>query len=480
MNDPAPLERGVIGELFWKISDPVLIAKPDGILMLNPAAEKVFGVNSDDLARIGPEFETLLGDATEHFRAMIGSDSVARLDCHHLGMTFNARSFVVDGVSTVVILRDTTVEERHLASLRRLNEVAREVLRQDSVEIVLQKIVDEAKVLTDASFSALLMLKSGSDEEVAKFVYNAPRELFPARLPRAIGLLKVPIATRAPARLDDIRGHPAGVGIPVAHPPIGSLLAVPILAEGEVLGELAVANEPDRAVFTETDQAVLTELSLHAVQAIRTAQVREASAAANANRQAMLDLLRHDMMTPIATAKGATDLLVSQSGSLTEDQRDKLLKAVARSVEAIERMGRNLRSDARLEVPHLEADFSDIGVEELIEELKEDLQARAEERSISLLSVTEEDCPASFRGAQLLVRQALENLLTNAIKFSPTEQDVVITARSEGDSVRFDIRDKGPGIPLEDQSNLFLRFHRGDSKDDLPRIGLGLGLSIVK
>ncbi|HYI45133.1 MAG TPA: sensor histidine kinase, partial [Actinomycetota bacterium] len=47
-------------------------------------------------------------------------------------------------------------------------------------------------------------------------------------------------------------------------------------------------------------------------------------------------------------------------------------------------------------------------------------------------------------------------------------------------SVRFDIRDKGPGIPLEDQSNLFLRFHRGDSKDDLPRIGLGLGLSIVK
>lgn len=480
MEKPVPLERGVIGELFWMGSDPVVIVGPERVLQINPAAERVFEVRNEEVTQPGYQLDDLLGEAAGSFGELIGTDSTARLECPHVGASFIARSFLVDGSNTAVILRDVTAEEMHLERLHRLNEIAREVLMQDSVELLLQRIVDEAKSLTQASFSALLILKEGSDEEVAKFVYNAPRELFPARLPRAIGLLRVPIASKAPARLDDIRGHPAGVGIPVAHPPIGPLLAVPIVADDEVMGELAVANEPDARSFTEMDQAVLTELGLHAAQAIKVAQAREDSLATDANRQAMLDLLRHDMMTPIATARGATDLLLSQFSSLNEEQRDKLLKAISRSVETIERLGRNLRSDARLEVPRLEEEFSDIEVFALIDELKQDLQSRAEEKDVSIVAAIEDDCPPGFRGAQLLVRQALENLLTNAIKFSPEGHDVVVTVRREGDSVRFDVRDHGPGIPLEDQSNLFLRFNQGRERDEAPRIGLGLGLSIVK
>ncbi|MEA2446371.1 MAG: two-component system, sensor histidine kinase [Actinomycetota bacterium] len=479
MEDP-PLKRGVIGELFWKISDPVLIVGAGRITALNPAAEAGFRVTAEDVTAPGYDITSMLGPAADQLMGLVGTESTARLDFPHLGATFIATSFVVDDRNTGVLLRDVTSDQRYLESLRRLNEIAREVLSQDSVEVVLQRIVDEAKTLTQASFSALLMLQDESDEEVAKFIYNAPRELFPDRLPRVVGLLKVPIQTKAPARLDDIRGHPAGVGIPVAHPPIEALLAVPIVTDGNVLGEIAVANQPGKPIFTESDEAILTELGLHAVQAIRMAQAREESLVSDASHQAMLDLLRHDMMTPIATAKGATDLLITQFEVLTGEQRDRLLRTAGRAIEGIERMGRNLRSDARLETPQLEEGFTDIKVSVLVEELSQDLRTHADDRGISFEVVIGADCPDSFRGAHLLVRQALENLLTNALKFSPDGQKVVITARREGESVRFDVRDEGPGVPLEDQADLFQRFRRGARAGEPPRIGLGLGLSIVK
>jgi signal transduction histidine kinase len=73
----------------------------------------------------------------------------------------------------------------------------------------------------------------------------------------------------------------------------------------------------------------------------------------------------------------------------------------------------------------------------------------------------------------------LENLLTNAIKFSPSGTDVVLTARLEGGSVRFDVTDEGPGIAVEQQGRLFLRFER-EEQGEVSRAGLGLGLSIVR
>jgi signal transduction histidine kinase len=90
------------------------------------------------------------------------------------------------------------------------------------------------------------------------------------------------------------------------------------------------------------------------------------------------------------------------------------------------------------------------------------------------------DAPATFAGASLLVRQALENLVTNAIKFSPRGTMVALTARSEGVSIRFDVRDEGPGIAPGDQTRLFERFHRDQQAITRRAPGLGLGLSIVK
>jgi signal transduction histidine kinase len=79
-----------------------------------------------------------------------------------------------------------------------------------------------------------------------------------------------------------------------------------------------------------------------------------------------------------------------------------------------------------------------------------------------------------------MVREVLDNLVGNALKHAPAGTAVVVSARAEGDQVRLDVRDQGPGIPEDEQGRLFERWTRTDSSRARQLPGYGLGLSIVK
>jgi signal transduction histidine kinase len=470
-----------MGELFWAISDGVLLIADDGT-DVNPVAEQMLGVSAPDASIGALDFASLFGSHSKAFKEILANDGreilegVGPLD---LSLEVSSRSLSSDPSTRVVVLRDVTNERRHLQRLLRLNEIARLVLSDEPLEMVLQKIVDAAKELTGAQYSALLMLRDESDVEVARFIYNAPRELFPDKLPRAVGLLAVALQTRAPARLDDIRGHPAGVGIPVEHPPIGPLLAVPLIFRDSVLGELAVANSPEQRAFDEADEGVLTELALHAAEALRIAKAKEQTIESEESRRALIDVLRHDIATPIAVARGCVDQLANRLDKLTEEQKGNVLSALERAVVGLERLSANLRSDVKLEDPGLHGDFVPIDHGGLVADVRNDIEDFAAQRGVYVHFDIEGEVPRTFLGSPLLVRQAIENLLTNAVKFSPSGSSVTVTTRMEGDSIRFDVRDEGPGIPPEDQASLFDRFGKSRSTTSMGA-GLGLGLSIVR
>jgi signal transduction histidine kinase len=78
------------------------------------------------------------------------------------------------------------------------------------------------------------------------------------------------------------------------------------------------------------------------------------------------------------------------------------------------------------------------------------------------------------------VRQLLEHLVDNAVKFSHGHGDVAINVRREGARARIDVTDRGIGIPSSDMPKLFERFHRGSNVDDRRFAGLGLGLYISR
>ncbi|MEA2434170.1 MAG: hypothetical protein QOG54_1627 [Actinomycetota bacterium] len=482
MTAESPLRRGVIGELFWAISDGVILIDPDGIVGWNPVAEQMFDVPADEATKPGFSLSKLFGHHSTRFDEIVETNEreiFERIGPHELSLEVSSRSLSSDSDTRVVVMRNVTAERRHLQRLLKLNEMARLVLSEDSLESVLQQIVDAAKELTDADYSALLMLRDETGVEVSRFIYNAPRELFPDSLPRAVGLLSVPLQTRSPARLEDIRGHPAGVGIPVEHPPIGPLLAVPLIFRDVVLGELAVANSPDRSAFDETDEGVLTELALHAAEAVRIAKAKEQTMESEESRRALIDVLRHDIATPIAVARGCVDQLANRLDKLTEEQKNNVLSALERAVIGLERLSANLRSDVKLEDTGLHADFVEIHPNTLLMDVRGDIEDFASQRGVKMHFDSDGGVPPTFLGSPLLVRQAIENLLTNAVKYSSAGSSVSVTTRLEGGSIRFDVRDEGPGIPADEQATLFERFGKGPGQSKVGA-GLGLGLSIVR
>jgi signal transduction histidine kinase len=113
---------------------------------------------------------------------------------------------------------------------------------------------------------------------------------------------------------------------------------------------------------------------------------------------------------------------------------------------------------------------------DLLRDTAELYDAAAEDKGLAL----EVDAPAGLRlaGDRMRLRQALANLLDNAVKYTPAGGHVRLAARAAGDRVVLSCEDDGPGIPAEERSRIWERLYRGDRSRGAK--GLGLGLSLVR
>jgi signal transduction histidine kinase len=463
-----PVQAGTIGELFHVTSDAVVIVEAGEVVARNRPATALFGE--------GPDGEAALAAALPALLAIEPGAEPARVDLRpHTVVDATRRSV---GAREVLLLRDVTAAVRRTEGLRTLGAVARDLLAHEpSVAAVLQRLVTGAKEMTGAAYSALLLLRPGSLTETSHFVYDAPRHLFPTRMPRVVGLLSVPLALRGTARLDDIRGHPAGVGLPGVHPPMGPLVATPLIAGDELLGEVAIANPPDGRAFDEVDEALLEDLAAHAATAVLWAQQAEAERAARVLRQEVVDTARHDIRTPLGAGKGYAQLLSTKRDRMTPEQVATALEGVVSSFDRIESFTRRLLVDERQEVTGVVPEWQDVEVAPLLASLRQDTEALAGRDAVRLHE--EPGAPARLAGDPEMVREVLDNLVGNALKHAPGSP-VTVTVRAEGDQVRFDVRDEGPGIPQSEQAVLFDRWTRSSASTTGRTPGFGLGLSIVR
>jgi signal transduction histidine kinase len=139
---------------------------------------------------------------------------------------------------------------------------------------VLQRIVDSARDLVDANYGALGVADENGD--IIQFITSgitAEERSAIGPLPQGHGLLGLLIRERKPLCIDNIREHPASVGFPPNHPPMKTLLGVPIFFQGEVVGDLYMAEKTAGALFDAEDQQVLELLANHAAVAITNARL---------------------------------------------------------------------------------------------------------------------------------------------------------------------------------------------------------------
>ena len=335
----APIQSGSIGELFWRVSEAVALLRADLIVAWNPSAQQMFGVTPADGASAEETFAPLFGPAYDDLRPLLTESGTATIDAMvSCGLVLDVKSWPIEGSDVLIlVISDVTAQRRLAVGLARLSALGRELLVSEPVLTdLLQQLVDAAKSITQADFSALLLLRPDHTDAVSHFAYNAPRELFPERLPRVVGLLAVPLAQRSAVAVEDIRGHPAAAGIPVKHPPIGPLLAAPVLAGDALVGEIAVANAPGRRSFDQVDEQLLVDLAAHAGIAVRWAESRERARVEAEIRREIIATARHDIRNPLTIGRGYASILETRRDRMTPEQVTTALAAVRHAFERIE------------------------------------------------------------------------------------------------------------------------------------------------
>nr|MBP6313995.1 DUF4118 domain-containing protein [Chitinophagaceae bacterium] len=187
----------------------------------------------------------------------------------------------------------------------------------------------------------------------------------------------------------------------------------------------------------------------------------------------LLNSLSHELRTPIATILGAVDTLQEGSGKLSKQQESELLFEIDKASLRLNRQVENLLNMSRLETGMLKLNLDWCDVNELIHGV---IQKYTDRKRHIIEFEMNESLPL-FKLDRGLMEQVLQNLIHNAVNYTPEGTVIHLEASLGQDYCKIVVRDNGPGIPEGERSSIFDKFYR------LPNSrtgGSGLGLSIVK
>jgi signal transduction histidine kinase len=164
----------------------------------------------------------------------------------------------------------------HLLAFDALDAATRAIAGLQPVDRVLQLIVDRVRPLVGATYAAMGIVDSRGriEQFIVSGIDDETRRLI-GEPPQGHGLLGVIVRENRTLRLPDITGHPDSYGFPPHHPPMRSLLGVPVVVAGRTVGNLYLTDKRDATEFSEDDQALVEAFAAHAGIAIENARLHE-------------------------------------------------------------------------------------------------------------------------------------------------------------------------------------------------------------
>jgi signal transduction histidine kinase len=192
----------------------------------------------------------------------------------------------------------------------------------------------------------------------------------------------------------------------------------------------------------------------------------------------LIRILAHDLRTPVNHIQGMAQLMLLDKSALSGEQHIFVEKIVDSSVRVNKMISHLLDIDA-LENNRVKIFLEKIDVASLVQKVINSFEKQAAQKEITLLYECKSD-GCSMKGETLYLFEIFENLISNAIKFSPPGNSVAITVEPRSTSIRVSIKDSGPGLTSEDKAKLFKKYQRLSAKPTGGEPSVGLGLSIVK
>lgn len=196
-------------------------------------------------------------------------------------------------------------------------------------------------------------------------------------------------------------------------------------------------------------------------------------------RQDLMNMVSHDLRSPLAAIQGVLCLTGSGAFGAIDENGQQMLSQAEADAERLMSLVNDLLDSEQARAGKLRLNLSLVRISTIVNSSIRAISYLAKEKEIAIV-VQEIDADITINADSKRLAQVCINLLSNAIKFAPSKTTVRVVAGRCDDCVQVMVCDQGPGIPLEDQPNLFQKFFRSSSPPLSSQPGAGLGLSICK
>ena len=369
--------------------------------------------------------------------------------------------------------------------LERLLEVVRGLTTAPDLETFLQTIISEATELTNSELSSILEY-----DETAEELRFLAMQWFERDLLRPMG---VPLEGSAagwvfrrsqPLIIQDVRKDQRHFNLVdrMTNHQTQSLVAVPLMVRGEVVGVLEALNKKDDAHYTEEDLTILESLGALAAQAMQNVDLMRK---VRASRVQLAELERlktdfiaitsHELRTPLGLILGHATFLRELAGGQYEEQLDAIIRNATKLKDIVE----NLSDVENFQNGSARVKGGRVSMTKIAEDVVALFREEAELKNISL-KLEPASQPYYLHADQVKITIALSNLVKNAIQYTEAGGIVNVSVEEDTGYIKVTVTDNGIGIPARELPRIFDRFYQVETHLTRRYGGMGLGLSVAK
>jgi signal transduction histidine kinase len=376
-------------------------------------------------------------------------------------------------------------ENEHTYRLERLLEISRSLSATLDLETFLQKLIFTASELTGCEAASILEIDENGEHLHFLALPEIHRDTLQAvKVPFDNSVAGWVFQNARPAVIPDVNAEPRHFkgADQAANFGTRSLMAVPVMVRGGILGVLEVVNKTGNSHYTEEDLTILETLASQAAIAIQTSRM---SVKVQKSREDMVQLDRmksdfiaiasHELRTPLGLILGHSTYLREVVQDEHRPQLDIIVRNAMRLKEIIDSIANMDNFQRGMASLHRQP----ISIKRVVEEVLVSFHQEAEAKHVTLRAETGPD-DLMVEGDAVKISIALGNLVKNALAFVNINGNVLIAAESIPGYIKISVIDDGIGIPTKDLAHIFERFYQVESHLTRTHGGMGLGLSVVK
>ena len=381
-------------------------------------------------------------------------------------------------------MRSMTTNER-IDHLERLLEVVRGLTTAPDLESFLQTVINEATELTNSELSSILEYDETAEELRFLAMHWFQRDLLrPMGVPLDGSAAGWVFRRGQPLMIQDAKVDQRHFKVVdrVTRHETNSLVAVPLMVRGEVVGVLEALNKKDNAHYTEEDLTILETLAALAAQAMQNVALQR-KVRATAIELAELERLKtdfiaiasHELRTPLGLILGHATFLREMAGTDYAEQLDIIIRNATKLKDIVE----NLSDVDNVQTGAARVRNQKVSLAKIVEDVILTFQDEANSRNITLKSELGES-PFYLDADEIKLGIALSNLVKNALQFTESNGHVVVKVEEETGYYKVSVTDNGIGIPARDLPRVFERFFQVETHLTRRYGGMGLGLAVAK